>query len=293
MNKELIGKIPRRALSYLLIFCIVFTVTCHLPYNPYSLFTREFMIVANSSLFTLLVWLTARLAKTERTALGVLFTAVFIFFFNTGIDGRFVLDDDITIYLASQCMVPFFIAQFKRIRKKNFSRGYFLMFLMGVFCSYTHNGVAIPLCATFLWLTWRYREDFFKLACWPMVIGFLIGTSVSMVTATDSLYTHPDNFLNISATTWKGLSTLWNTKVFLTSVIVTAYLFNTQGGRALIRHIARRHYIITACLIFSFISLPLAPLGIQNAVTGVCFFSMFWLLFIAKYMLQKYTGIKI
>lgn len=293
MNKEIITRMRTRALIYVGIAAVVYFFVSQAPYNPRSLFTQPFLVVATTLLFPLLVWLTARLAQTARTPLGVLFTGLFLFLFNPGIDKCLSATDDGLIDLASQCMVPFFVYQFKRIRKKNFQRGYFLMFLMGIFCSYTHSGVAIPLCASFLWVTWQHRERFFKRACWPMVVGFLIGTVMSVANTTERTDTLPEQFLHISSNTVEVLGTLWATKVFVIAVGVTLYLLNTQSGRQIMNNMVKRHYVVCTSLAFSLISVPLAPLGINNAVTGVCFFSMFWLLFIAKYMTEKYFGLRV
>ena len=36
--------------------------------------------------------------------------------------------------------------------------------------------------------------------------------------------------------------------------------------------------LLCCCAMLSFCVLPFAPLGIDNAVTGVCFFCMYWML---------------
>lgn len=281
-----------RILSFLLIAVVTYMGVSNITLNHPFILTPDAFHVIITLLFILLIDLTARLARTNRTGLGILCTWIFISLFNPGMDQCMVGDEEGLIELGSQCIVPFFIMQYRRIRTKDFSYGYFLMFLMGIFCSYTHNGIAIPLCACFLWITWRHRERFFKMACWPMVIGFVIGTSLSIFTSTDRDNTLPEQFLHMSRTTWEGLTTLWDTKVFVLTVVVTAYLLRSQQGRQLIRHTVRRHYAVCTCMAFSLLSLPLAPLGINNAVTGVCFFSMYWLLFITKYMVERNIGWK-
>ena len=65
-----------------------------------------------------------------------------------------------------------------------------------------------------------------------------------------------------------------------------------QAGKDIL-YIARRHYVLTLCGLFSLFTLPFAPLGIDNAVTGVCFFSMFWLLFLCQHLAEKYMKRKI
>lgn len=293
MKTQLLKTWSARILCYLFMGCIVYSVMKGFARSHPFIFTPQAFNVVFTLLFLLLVNLTSRLARTDRTGLGVLCTGIFIMLFNPGMDKCMIGDEDGLLELASQCMVPFFMMQFRRIRRKDFHYGYFLMFLMGVFCSYTHNGVAIPLCASFLWITWRHREKFFRMACWPMVIGFLIGTTLSIITTQERSTTLPEQILSISDTTWQALTTLWDTKVFVISVAVTAYLLNTHSGRHMIRHTVRRNYQVCTCMAFSLLSLPLAPLGISNAVTGVCFFCMFWLLFITRYMMEKYFKVKI
>ena len=293
MKKEPLRTLFTRLLSY-----AVIAVTLYLSMHSFSrihpfILTPNAFHVVFTMLFLLLVHLTSQLAHTNKTGLGVLCTGIFILLFNPGMDQCMVGDEEGLVEVGSQCMVPFFMMQFARVRTKDFSYGYFLMFLMGIFCSYTHNGVAFPLCACFLWITWKHRERFFKRACWPMVVGFLIGTTLSIFTTTDRTTTLPEQFMNISDTTLSAITTLWNTKVFVLTVGITAYLLNTQSGRDMIRHTVRRNYAVCTCMAFSLLSLPLAPLGINNAVTGVCFFCMFWLLFITKYMIEKYFGKKV
>lgn len=292
-KKEQLHLAHTRALSYLTIALVFGIIVSQLPADPASALSPFITLLGTVMTFLLLVWLTARLARTSGTGLGILFTGLFLLLFTPGMGQCLARNETALMELGSQCMVPFFFMQYTRIRKKDFQRGYVLMFLMGIFCSYTHNGVAIPLCACFLWITWRHRERFFRKACWPMVVGFLIGTTLSVLTTDERPNTLPEQFLNISETTWKALGTLWDTKVFVLAVGITAYLLNMQAGRQLLQRMVRRHYAVCTCMAFSLISLPLAPLGINNAVTGVCFFCMFWLLFIAKYATEKYLGKKV
>lgn len=293
MSDTIAHALSTRIFSYVLIAALTFVGVSSLSrIHPFILTPVAFNVIT-TMLFVLLVHLTSRLARTDKTGVGVLCTWLFILLFNPGMDECMVGDEEGLVELGSQCIVPFFMMQYRRIRKKDFSYGYFLMFLMGIFCSYTHNGIAIPLCACFLWITWRHRERFLKRACWPMVIGFVIGTTLSIITTEDRTSTLPEQFLHISTTTWEALTTLWDTKVFVLTVAVTAYLLNSSKGRRVIRHTVRRNYAVCTCMAFSLLSLPLAPLGISNAVTGVCFFSMFWLLFITKYYIEKYLGMKV
>lgn len=244
-------------------------------------------------MFVLLVFLTARLARMNRTGMGVLLTAMFILLFNPSIEDIFSRDAVALISLGSQCIVPFFMGQYTRIRRKDFNRWYVLMLLMGIFCSYTHNGLAIPMCFTFLWLSFRHFRGFFSRACWPMVVGFAIGTTMSILVHSDMVAISelvPHTIREMPSTTRKVLTTLWETKVFVISVGVTGYLIYSARGRKMLRHIARRHYVLCCCLVASLVSMPLAPLGIANAVEGICFFCMFWLLLIARYYVERYWG---
>lgn len=246
-----------------------------------------------AAMFVLLVFLTARLARMNHTSMGILLTAIFILLFNPSVEEIFSRDAVGIVSLGSQCIVPFFMGQYTRIRRKDFNRWYVLMLLMGIFCSYTHNGLAIPMCATFLWLSFRHFHGFFSRACWPMVVGFAIGTTMSILMHSDVVNIGevlPNTIQEMPSTTRKVLNMLWETKVFVISVGVTGYLIYSARGRQMLRHIARRHYVLCCCLAASFISMPLAPLGIDNAVEGICFFCMFWLLFIARYYVERYWG---
>ena len=254
---------------------------------------------ATALMFVLLVWLTARLAKTNKTASGILLTGLFILLFCPGVDLFFLRDEQGILELGSECIVPFFMGQYARIRRKDFHYWYFLMLLMGIFCSYTHNGVTIPLCITFLWLSFRHLKGFFRMACWPMVIGFVIGTLLSIffnanpVEALGLTPTLPETISHFSENTITILRTLWDTKVFVISIVVTGFLIYGAKGRKMLARIVKRHYALTLCAIVSLITVPLAPLGIDNAVHGVCFFSMFWLIFLAKYLAERYWNKRI
>ena len=244
-------------------------------------------------LFTLFVGLTARLARTNRTVLGILLTAVFILFFCPGEEVFFDRDEAALTELASQCIAPFFISQYMRVSHKDFHRWYLLMFLMGIFCSYTHNGITIPLCCSFVWLAFQRHDRFFRLACWPMVIGVIIGTGLSIYQRWDDSLTMETDFQGISSVTSIALKTLWDTKVFVITLVLSAYLLSLKNGRKRLTHIIRRHYVISLCTFMSLLTLPFAPLGIENAVTGVCFFSMLWLLFLCQYLVAEYLNRKI
>ena len=249
--------------------------------------------ISTTALFTLLVYLTAHLARTNQTVWGIIATAVFIIFFCPGEEAFFGRDLESLLELSSQCIVPFFIGQYTRVSQKDFHRWYLLMLLMGIFCSYTHNGITIPLCCTFVWLAFQRSERFFRQACWPMVVGVIIGTGLSIWQKRhDSLNLATDLEVMTSVTNI-ALKTLWETKIFVLSIILTAYLASRKEGRRVLRYIVRRHYVLALCCIFALLTVPFAPLGIDNAVTGVCFFSMFWVLFLFQYHAQKYLKRKI
>lgn len=249
--------------------------------------------ISTTALFTLLVYLTAHLARTNQTVWGIIATAVFIIFFCPGEEAFFGRDLESLLELSSQCIVPFFIGQYTRVSQKDFHRWYLLMLLMGIFCSYTHNGITIPLCCTFVWLAFQRSERFFRQACWPMVVGVIIGTGLSIWQKRhDSLNLATDLEVMTSVTNI-ALKTLWETKIFVLSIILSAYLASRKEGRRVLRYIARRHYVLALCCTFALLTVPFAPLGIDNAVTGVCFFSMFWVLFLFQYHAQKYLKRKI
>lgn len=284
-------------LSYVTIGIVILTILS-LTYKQGGYSWSPWLInTATTLLYVLFVWLTARLAKTDRTVLGIFLTGLYILFFCPGAEKFFLRDEEGLLELASECIVPFFMGQYARIRRKDFRYWYFLMLLMGIFCSYTHNGVTIPLCITFLWLSFRHLKGFFRMACWPMVIGFSIGTILSIlyrnpIESTGESFI-PATLYYLSDNTITILKTLWDTKVFVITITVTAYLLSGKKGRKMLLRITRRHYVLTLCAIVSLITVPLAPLGIDNAVHGVCFFSMFWLLFLTKYLAERYWNKRI
>jgi len=288
-----------RTAAYGLIFFGVWAGLTFIPpkgeymWEPWPTTIRLIVNFCTTVLFTLFVFLTARLARTDQTIPGILATALFIILFCPGEDVFFDRDEVALMELSSQCIVPFFISQYNRVSQKNFHRWYLLMLLMGVFCSYTHNGITIPLCCAFVWLAFQRHERFFRQACWPMVIGVIIGTGLSIWRKWDESLNMATDLDAISSMTSIALRTLWDTKVFVISLIMTGYLLSYRRGRKDILYIFRRHYVMTLCCIFSLITLPFAPLGVENAVTGVCFFSMFWVLFLSQYLVTKYLKRKI
>ena len=282
-----------RVIAYCIVFFGVWIGLALFPPKGGYMWEPWTINICTSVLFTLFAYLTASLARTDRTIVGIAATALFIIFFCPGEEVFFNRDLDSIVELSSQCIVPFFIGQYNRTSQKNFHRWYLLMLLMGVFCSYTHNGITIPLCCAFVWLAFQRRERFFRQACWPMVVGVIIGTGLSIWEKRHESLNMATDLEVITSVTSIALKTLWETKVFVISIILTGYLMTGRKGRKDILYIARRHYVLTLCCIFSLCTLPFAPLGIENAVTGVCFFSMFWLLFLCQHLAEKYLKRKI
>lgn len=240
--------------------------------------------IASSLLFALLTVLTIRMLNISITPLNAMGVALFLSLFSTGATQFFMRNEESLTQLAAQCIVPFFITQYLRVSKKDFGRWYLLMLLMGIFCSYTHNGITIPLCATFLWLSFR-RKHFWRRACWPMVVGFCIGTVLSIwhVLHEDSVsagFTAP-----VESTT-QAIRLLWDTKIIVFGLGLTAYLLMQKKGRRTLRYIARRNAVLSICLAMSLLTLPLALLGVDNAIEGVCFFSMLMALATCQFVVK-------
>ncbi len=247
------------------------------------------MIGLSALLFTLLVFLSCRLVGTGWRVEGVVCTALFLIFFSPGVSKFLSRDVNAVVELGSQCIVPFFISQYNAVSQKDFKRIYVLMLLMGIFCSYTHDGITIPLCAGFLWMSLVNRSRFFRTACWPMVTGFLIGTGLSVWNAYyKGTNGAPSDLEQTISLTTRALQTLWDTKIFLFSVGLTAYLSVSRWGRRLLLDNFRKYTLLACCAMFSYCTLPFAPLGLDNAVTGVCFFCMLWTLILVKSLAYKF-----
>lgn len=277
-----------QALSYLALFFIMLALLAISPVEGGYRWEPWLINISVALLFVLLTGLTATLAMMNKHITGIFSTALFLLLFCPGADTFFSHDEMALMELSSQCIVPFFIMQYTRVSKRDFHRWYFLMLLMGIFCSYTHNGITIPLCATFVWLSFLHRRLFFRRACWPMVVGFVIGTAISVWQKHSDSLTLNTDIRSMTSVTTIIVRTLWDTKVFLLTLAVTAWMTMTQKRRRILLHIGRRHHVIACCFIFSLLTVPLAPLGIDNAVTGVCFFSMFWLLFVSQHIAKRY-----
>lgn len=273
--------------TYIAVFLVMLTILSLLPKRGGYIWQPEFINPFTALLFTILVYLTGRIAKSTKTPNGIICTATFILLFCPDAHYIFHRDETAIMELSSTCIVPFFISQYTRIATKNFKYGYFLMLLMGIFCSYTHDSITIPLCASFLFLSYLQRNQLFRLACWPMVIGFLIGTTLSILQST---YWNPASWSDLAALsnqTADGFTQLWENKVFLFATLLTIYYIISPTRRKALARIFHEHLLLSYCLLFSFCAIPFAPLGPDNAIAGVCFFCMFWVLFLFQDLLQQ------
>ncbi len=293
LNEENNAQLMKLALTYLAILAITLMMLVFVPAHDGNAVDSWPVIVSLASLFVLFVGLSARLIGWHDKPEGLVMTALFLIVFLPAADPFYQRDTETIVGLGSQCIVPFFIGQYNRIRFLPFSRWYTLMLLMGIFCSYTHDGITIPLCASFVWLAFRHRDHFFRTACWPMVIGFVIGTSLSIWKNMAAGPDPEENYLNaLSTHTTQALGLLWDTKIFIPAIGLSAYLSVSRWGRRLIRKVFVEHTLLGYCALFSFCSLPFAPLGLDNAVQGVCFFCMFWTLILGKQLIYKLHAIR-
>lgn len=275
--------------TYLGILGVMMFLLAVMPFQHAITPLDRLLVFLSALLFTLLVWLSTQLIGTGQKVESVIFTALFLLFFYPGITNFLSCDVEAVVNLSSQCIVPFFIGQYNRVSKRDFRRVYVLMLLMGIFCSYTHDGITIPLCAGFLWLSFLNRGRFFRTACWPMVIGFVIGTGLSIWQAwREGRNDTPSNLAGTISQTSTALQTLWDTKIFLLSVGLTAWLSVSRWGRQMLIANFREHTLLACCAMFSYCTLPFAPLGLENAVTGVCFFCMMWVLILVKSLTDKF-----
>lgn len=273
--------------TYFFIFITMTTAMALMPMEGGYFFEPVLIVTLCAALFTLMVYLVAHLADIGDTPIGVGLTALFLLLFAPGSNIYLQRDEVAVMELGSQCIVPFFISQYNRVSQKNFRRWYALMLLMGIFCSYTHDGITIPLCVSFLWLAYKNRHDFFRSACWPMVVGFLIGTTLSIWKAYRSGGAIPADLTQMTEQTSLVLQTLWDTKIFVLTIALVAYLSTRKTGRRLMRQTFKKHSLLSYCGIFALCSVPFTPLGLDNAVTGVCFFGMFWSLIICRELIRK------
>lgn len=272
-------------LTYLAVFLIILSVLAFLPKTGGYIWQPEIFNPLSALLFTLLVYLTGHIARSAQSAIGILCTAMFVLLFCPDSHEFFNRDETAVMTLSSTCIVPFFISQYTRISNKNFKYGYFLMLLMGIFCSYTHDSITIPLCASFLTLSYLQRDRLFRLACWPMVIGFAIGTTLCLLQSTFWKQSSWSDLTALSSQTADGFTQLWETKVFMFATLLTIYFLSSRKKRKRLWRISREHKLLTYCLLYSFCAIPFAPLGIDSAISGVCFFCMFWALFLFQQLL--------
>lgn len=272
-------------LTYLVIFAVMLSALALFPKTGGYIWQAEIINPLSALLFTLLVYLTGRIAHSTQSVTGILCTALFILLFCPDSRHFFNRDETAVVELSSTCIVPFFISQYTRISNKNFKYGYFLMLLMGIFCSYTHDSITIPLCAAFLTLSYLQRDRLFRLACWPMVIGFAIGTALTLLQSAYWNSAAWGDLTALSTQTADGFAQLWETKVFIFATLLTIYFLSSRKRRRRLWRISREHKLLTYCLLYSFCAIPFAPLGLDNAISGVCFFCMFWALFLFQQLL--------
>ncbi len=272
-------------LTYLAIFAVMLSALALFPKTGGYIWQAEIINPLSALLFTLLVYLTGRIAHSTQSVTGILCTALFILLFCPDSRHFFNRDETAVVELSSTCIVPFFISQYTRISNKNFKYGYFLMLLMGIFCSYTHDSITIPLCAAFLTLSYLQRDRLFRLACWPMVIGFAIGTTLTLLQSAYWNSAAWGDLTALSTQTADGFAQLWETKVFIFATLLTIYFLSSRKRRRRLWRISREHKLLTYCLLYSFCAIPFAPLGLDNAISGVCFFCMFWALFLFQQLL--------
>ena len=215
-------------LTYLAVFLIILSVLAFLPKTGGYIWQPEIINPLSALLFTLLVYLTGHIARSAQSATGILCTAMFVLLFCPDSHEFFNRDETAVMTLSSTCIVPFFISQYTRISNKNFKYGYFLMLLMGIFCSYTHDSITIPLCASFLTLSYLQRDRLFRLACWPMVIGFAIGTTLCLLQSTFWKQSSWSDLNALSSQTADGFTQLWETKVFMFATLLTIYFLSSR-----------------------------------------------------------------
>ena len=277
-----------KPLTYIAIFVVLCLLLALTPVHGIMVWDQRIIIPLTALLFTLLVWLVSRFLNIKDSSIEIVIIAAFLLLFTPGANIFFSRDEEAIFELISQCIIPFFLSQYNRIRSKDFRRVYVVMLLMGIFCSFTHDGLTLPLCAAFLLDAWQRRSVVIHRACWPMMAGWFIGTALLFATrgvAHSSLESIPDR-------TWQVLTLLWDAKIFIISLGLTVWLSTIQWGRHEMRHIWRRNRLIAHSLVFALCLVPFAPLGIGNAVTGVCFFSMLWTMLLLRGLERQWKARK-
>ena len=264
-----------KTLTYLLVMLVMCLVMALWPTTSFVVWEPRFIVPVTAALFVLLVWLVARFLGTDQTPFDILVTATLLILFAPNSSLFFSQDEEAIIELSSQCIVPFFLSQYNRIRSKDFRRVYVLMLLMGIFCSFTHDGITLPLCLSFLLLAWQRRAEVLHRACWPMMAGWLIGTILQFLSRGHMPSLAPD-IVGLTSRTALIFGLLWDTKVFVLVTLLSAWFSTTVWGRSELRRAWRRNRLVAYSLAFALFTVPFAPLGIDNAVTSVCFFAMLW-----------------
>lgn len=278
-----------KTLMYLLVMLVMCLIMALSPTERITVWDPRFIVPVTAALFTLLVWLVARFLGTDQRPFEILGTATFLLLFAPGASIFLSQDEEAFIELSSQCIVPFFLSQYNRIRSKDFRRVYALMLLMGIFCSFTHDGITLPLCLAFMLLAWQRRAEVMHRACWPMMAGWLIGTILQFLSR-DHLPSLTPDIAGLTSRTALILGLLWDTKVFVLTVLLTAWFTTTAWGRAELRRAWRRNRLVAYSFAFALFTVPFAPLGIDNAVTGVCFFAMLWSMLLLLGLERQWEG---
>jgi len=120
-------------------------------------------------------------------------------------------------------------------------------------------------------------------------MGWLVGTILQFAARGHVPDLTPD-LVALTSRTTQVIGLLWDTKIFVLAAGLTFWLSTTHWGRALLRRTLRRQRLITYSFLFALSCVPFAPLGIDNAVTGVCVFGLLWSLLLCKELQRQYVG---
>lgn len=96
-------------LTYAGIFVAMLSALALLPKEGGYIWQAEVINPLSAMLFTLLVYLTGRIAHSTQTVTGILCTALFILLFCPDSRHFFNRDETGIVELSSTCIVPFFI----------------------------------------------------------------------------------------------------------------------------------------------------------------------------------------